>query len=410
MQRWRFTSVVLFLSVLLMAGGVLLSADRVMAAMAIKIGGLVDITGPTSFVGKQYAAGTQDAVNWLNQTQGGINGKEIDYIINDYQYKIPLALARYKQFKARDKVIMISGWGTGDTEAMRPFITKDKMPYVSASYSSHLNDPSQTPYNFFVGTSYSDQMRIALKWFHQDFASNPCYGKRKARVGWLYVDNAYGRAPLPAGAEYLKELGMEFVGAELMGFNDLDATSQVLNMKKRKPDYIFFNITSNAHSVFLKEAKRQKFHAKIVSINWAFDEDIIGLAKGAAEGAMGMGPFAFYGQDVAFMPTIVQWNNDHHGADTYRNVRYVQGWANMLVIFEALRRADQAGKLNGPGIKAALESLRDYNPGGLTAPITFTAEDHRPNTAAKIHIIKGGKIVPHTDYIDVGRRKDWMGH
>ncbi len=409
MKKWQLTGVALFLSVLLVAGGTLLAPHQAMAAEMIKVGGLVDLTGPTSFVGKQYAAGTQDAVNWLNETQGGINGKKIDYLINDYQYKIPLAIARYKQFKARDKVIMISGWGTGDTEAMRPFITKDKLPYVSASYSSHLNNPAQTPYNFFIGTSYSDQMRIAIKWFHEDFKSNPCAGKRKARVAWVYVDNAYGRAPLPAGEEYLKELGMEFVGAELLGFNDLDATSQVLNMKKRKPDYIFFNITSNAHSVFLKEARKHKFSAKIVSINWAFDEDMIRLAGEAGQGAMGVGPFAFYGQDVPFMKTIVDWNNKHHGADTYRNVRYVQGWANMLVIFEGLRRADKSGQLNGPGIKAALESLDNYETGGLTAPITFTAEDHRPNTAARIHTIKGDKIVPYTDYIDVGRRKDWMG-
>ena len=73
MKKWQLTGVALFLSVLLVAGGTLLAPHQAMAAGTIKVGGLVDLTGPTSFVGKQYAAGTQDAVNWLNETQGGIN-------------------------------------------------------------------------------------------------------------------------------------------------------------------------------------------------------------------------------------------------------------------------------------------------------------------------------------------------
>src|SRR5215471_11715335 len=124
----------------------------------IKVGGIFDLTGITSDVGKPFAQGVRDAVQWVNEN-GGINGKKIKLVEVDYGYKIPEAVAAYKRLVNDEKVIMINGWGTGDTEALKESVNKDKVPYLSASFSGHLTDPSKTPYNFFVAPSYSDQLR-----------------------------------------------------------------------------------------------------------------------------------------------------------------------------------------------------------------------------------------------------------
>jgi branched-chain amino acid transport system substrate-binding protein len=73
-------------------------------------------------------------------------------------------------------------------------------------------------------------------------------------------------------------------------------------------------------------------------------------------------------------------------------LHYVKSWVSMLVMAEGLKRAKKAGKLHGPGLKAALETLRDYKVGGLCAPITYTPTDHRPNTSMAIGGVKDGKI------------------
>jgi hypothetical protein len=63
----------------------------------------------------------------------------------------------------------------------------------------------------------------------------------------------------------------------------------------------------------------------------------------------------------------------------------------MQVMCEGLKRAKKAGKVDGPGLKAALETLKDYDTGGLTPPITFTAKDHRPSTTCTIYGMKDAK-------------------
>src|SRR5437868_2933652 len=124
-------------------------------AKEIKVGGLFDLTGVTSDVGKSFAKGVHDCVQARNAA-GGINGKKINLIEVDYGYKIPEAVAAYKRLVNDEKVIMINGWGTGDTEGLKASVNQDKIPYISASFSGHLTDPSKTPYNFFVAPSYSD--------------------------------------------------------------------------------------------------------------------------------------------------------------------------------------------------------------------------------------------------------------
>ena len=157
----------------------------------IKVGGIFDLTGITSDVGKSFAQGVRDGVQWTNDN-GGINGKKIRLVDVDYGYKIPEAVAAYKRMVGDDKVILINGWGTGDTEGLKAQVNQDKIPYLSASLSGHLTDPSKTPYNFFVAPSYSDQLRAWLRWVKDDWKDK----SRNAKVAFFYGDNAYGKAPI----------------------------------------------------------------------------------------------------------------------------------------------------------------------------------------------------------------------
>src|SRR5438270_13163786 len=80
----------------------------------IKVGGIFDLTGITSDVGKPFAQGVRDGVQWTNEN-GGINGKKIRLVDVDYGYQIPEAVAAYKRMVGDDTVIMSNGRGTGAT-------------------------------------------------------------------------------------------------------------------------------------------------------------------------------------------------------------------------------------------------------------------------------------------------------
>jgi len=79
-----------------------------------------------------------------------------------------------------------------------------------------------------------------------------------------------------------------------------------------------------------------------------------------------------------------------------------------MVWSEALKRADKAKALTGEGVKAALETLQNFDLGGLTANITYTPSDHRPSTKTPIYMIQSGKLVKVAEF-DMPRKQQWLG-
>jgi branched-chain amino acid transport system substrate-binding protein len=371
-------------------------------AQEIKVGGIFDLTGVTSDVGKSFAKGVRDAVQWTNE-KGGINGKTIRLIDVDYGYKMPEAVAAYKRMTGDDKVIMINGWGTGDTEQLKGQVNADKVPYISASFSAHLTDPSKTPYNFFVAPSYSDQLRAWLSWVKDDWKDK----SRNPRVAFYYGDNAYGKSPMEAGRQFCKEKGIDLVDEEVLPGVFQDATSQLLTTKQKGADYVYINVTTTGVSTVLKDAKKLGLNIKFGSNPYGFSEALPAVAKEAAEGVTGVVPHVPFGENVPGMKKVVDAHNKNHPGEMGDAI-YVRGWSYVLVWTEALKRADKANALNGPGVKAALETFRDFDLGGLTNPVTYTATDHRPMTKTPIYMIKGGKLVKVAEY-DMPRKTEWLG-
>lgn len=371
-------------------------------AQEIKVGGLFDLTGITSDVGKPYAQGVQDGVAALN-AKGGINGKKVRLISVDYGYKIPEAVSAYKRLVTDERVVMINGWGTGDTLALKDFVNKDKIPYFSASFAGDLTDPSKTPYNFFVAPSYSDQLRAWLSWVKTDWKNK----SRAPKVAFFYGDNAYGRAPVEAGRRFCKETGIDLVDEEVVPGNFQDATSQLLNMKQKGADYAYINVTTTGVSLILRDAKKLGLATRFGSNPYGFSEALPAVAREAAEGVTGVVPHVPFGENVPGMKALLDYHKANHPNDTH-DALYVRGWSYVQVWAEALRRADKAGQLTGEGVKKAAETLKDFDVGGLTAPVTYSPTDHRPSTKTRIYQIKGGKLVKIAEF-DMPRKPEWLG-
>ena len=369
-------------------------------AQAIKLGNLVDLTGPTSDQGKDIAQGRIDATEYFN-AQGGVNGKKLELISVEYGFQPPRAVAAYKKFVDQDKVLLVLGYGTPDTEALRPFITKDKVPYLSGSYSGHLTDPKSTPYNFPGGIDYTSQIRIFLNYVKETWKD----ASRKPKVAFIFADNAYGRAPIESGRKYAAEIGVDLVDEEIIPTVLTDATSQLLTMKQKDPDFVYVNTNTQWVPVVLKDSYKLGLKTKYVINNYGLDERTPKLAGDAAEGVIGIQDVAYWGDNVPGMKVLMDYHQKHHPNDTH-NSPYMRGWLWTIVAAEGIKRA--GNNLTGEAVKRAMETLKDFDTWGITPPFTYTSEDHRPTMTARLVMIKGGKIVPMRE-VSVNRDMVWIG-
>ncbi len=406
--------------------GTLLVASLALAATAfaadkIPVGHLAALTGPTSAVGIPYGAGVADAMNYINKN-GGINGKQLDFQTVDYSYNAPRAVATYKKWMSNLNPVAIQGWGTADTEALVKFIAKDKVTYISASYSGHLTDPqgkskhtkAPAPYNFFYGPSYSDACRGLVQWAADDWKAKGASGK--AKFIHMGDNHPYPNAPKAACAAYAEELGFEVKPSIVYSLKPADAKAQCLSLKDSGADYAYLGNTSGSNISLLKSCNTVGVDTQFLTNVWGWDENAINATGAAGDGVAWVVGAATWKDNVAGSATLkaISKMSDPSGKES-RALHYVRGVCGTFFMKEAMIKADTMGKINGTNIKKAMETMQAFVPAGLEGvclPSTWTDEDHRGTTLVSVYTSKfnGGDIKMNKQAtVEVPRRAEWLG-
>ncbi len=359
-------------------------ASTAVAEEVIKVGAVQPVTGRFAFAGVHINAGLEDALMMANE-EGGINGKKIKYIMEDGTYKVDVAVAAFKRIMARDNPIIMYGESTALGKAMAPEI-KDryKVLYSSTSFSSELANAEKNPYMFVTGPTYSDMFGILLKYIAKE--------KPGANVAFFYSDTEFGKDPIPYGRKMCKKLGLNLVAEEVAKVGGVDIASQVLDMKRKKTEYVIFQgFVLSPVSAVIKQSRAYGLKAKFMGTHWGTHKMLLDKLGPLAEGYLGVMPYAFYWQDeIPMIRKIKAWNKKHHPEVKYRPTSYMQGFMTGLVFVECLRRADKMGELTGDGLVKALQSIKNVDVGGLMAPITVVnnkipmGKVYRANVSKKI--------------------------
>ncbi len=364
---------------------------------AIKVGAIFDLTGATADVGTPYSEGVKAYVDWLN-SQGGVEGHPIDLISADYAYKVDMAEQLYSQFVS-EGVVAFMGWGTGDTEALRTKIAEDKIPFMSASYSAALTKLDEAPYNFLIGTTYSDQAIIAIRWAMDDWAARG--NSDKPKVAIIHHDSPFGQSPLADAKAFAEANGVGFMSIA-MPKGATDYVAELAQIQQFGANYVVVHTVSSPAAVLLKDAANQGLKDKFtfILLNWCADEIFINLAGPAAEGVVGAIPFTPPTSPVDGHKAPDEWLKAHGSSLAEKGLHFSQGWWTMAVMTEGIRRVVQQGKeVTGENVRAALESIQNFETGGVTAPISFSPTSHKGNNALRLFKVEGGKWVQLSDYI-----------
>jgi branched-chain amino acid transport system substrate-binding protein len=384
--RVGFVAVVLALA--LSAG----AQGRIEAAASIKIGGIFALTGPTSDVGVPYSEGVKAYVSYIN-ARGGVKGRKIDFVSQDYAYNVARGEQLYTQLKASG-VIAIQGWGTADTEALRTRVNADKIPYMSASYAATLVNPQETPYNFFVAPSYSTQMRIALRFIAENT------GGQQTEVAVFHHDSPFGQSPLDDGKRYIqsKKLKLGYETYTMPG-GATDYTALLIKAKAQGARWIIIQNVSTPAALLARDIARAGLDMKIVCLNWCGDEIFVGLAGRAAVGHYTVQPWGTTGLKVLGLKTPSAWLTARGKTLGNATVHFVQGWYTMAVMLKGVERVIATGKsVNGPNLKAALESMPKFSTGGVTPDVKFTTRTHEGLHSSRIFQVIRGRFRQVTGY------------
>lgn len=409
----------------------------------ILVKGFFDRSGPTSDVGLPYSQAILDFIAEVNR-KGGIKKHKIVIEWEDFQNDPDKALQIYETWKTQKNwtsVVTIFGWNTKDSVLLNQKVASDLVPYISASYagtlgspkdiqkdvllpdkSTHKVDTKGAPYNFYVGTDSSTSIRLALKFVESSKAD---------KVAFFYCNTDDCTSPIPAGKTYADTLKLP-IGPDLQVPLSADAAkidSLVKDYFAKNPVktderlWIWIGNTTNTASMIARAVAQYAPSARLVVNVWGFDETMYARCQDpqkttnpCAGRVFGLMPFAAYG-DLSYkgMKDLVVMQNKQRelaGEDktTFRNVRYVQGYVSFLIWKAALEQIlDQNREASGYNIKAELERFRAFSTAGLTLPISFSANDHRPTNGALIYSFNEAGGLDFQSQVELEQKPEWLG-
>ncbi|TCH99995.1 branched-chain amino acid ABC transporter substrate-binding protein [Roseococcus sp. SYP-B2431] len=415
--------------------GLLLAAPA-MAQAPYQIGHIADYSGATSDVGVPYGRGVQDALAWVNANRR-IGGRTMNVMTTDYGYQAQRAIAQYQSWMGRERPVAIQGWGTADTEALTTFVTRDRVPYISASYSAALTDPSgrapraekAAPFNFFYGPSYSDALRAMLIWARQDWTARGQAGR--PRFVHMGANHPYPNSPKAAGEALAAELGFDVIPAIQFALTPGDYTAQCLTLKNQGANYAYLGNTAGSNISVLRACQTVGVQVQFLGNVWGMDENAMKAAGAAANGVVfPVRTATVWGGEAPGMANVraISRLSDQAGT-AYRPVHYLAGVCAAMLMVEAMdTAAANNGAVNGPRIRDGFYARQNWVPAGFEGvcePSNFTAEDHRGTLTVGLYraVVSGDTTQGSVDElmragtmrldrvtsITLDRRRDWLG-
>jgi branched-chain amino acid transport system substrate-binding protein len=368
-------------------------------AAPIKVGAVINLTGPASTWGQFHAKGQQDYFRYVNEKKGGVAGRQIKLTIVDHAYKVDEGLKFVKKFCAQDKMDMIATWDAGLGMSAKPIIQKYETPCINYStYQGILNPPLD--YMYLPFASYILDSQAVL-----DYIKAIHKGKKAPKVGLLTYNNPYGKSIQEPSKEYAAKNNVEIVGIEEFppkAGGDLRTPLAVL--RKAGAEYVFMQILPVHIANALRDADLISYKVPFFGTWTATDPDFFGLAKGRIRNRLFMqfsgGLPSDNAPGVKLMMEVGQYS-----AIKEFDTSYWEGVVVGMIMERAFQRAQEKfGKINKKTINQALESFNKEDFGGLFPPTTYTKDNHEGSFVARIvQIHEDATYTPMTNFFVPGK-------
>ncbi len=209
----------------LMMGAVTASAVLVagsaLAADTIKIGSVLSITGPASFLGDPEDKTLKMYVEKIN-AEGGVNGKQLELVVYDDAGDANNAKTFATRLVEEDKVVAIVGGSTtGTTMAMIPVFEDAELPFISLAGAVVIIDPVK---KWVFKTPHTDKM--ACQKIFEDMKA-----KGISKIGMISGTGGFGKSMQAQCKGVAPDYGIEVLADETYGPKDSDMTPQLTNIK-----------------------------------------------------------------------------------------------------------------------------------------------------------------------------------
>ena len=330
----------------------------------IVIGGAQPITGVFSFAGVAMNNGLNDFVQWKN-SKGGVAGRKLRYVSEDTGFKLDQGVAIFKKIVAAEKPSFFFGDSTQWSKAVsQQAIASGSIMTSSTSLASVVADPVNMPQHIVPGPTYPRLHEILM-----EYIARTSRGAAKPNIAYVYADTEFGSDGIPGGKARAAKLGLPIVAEIITKQSGIDVAPEVAKLRRAKPDIVIFQgYILTPMPEFVRQLREAGLNPQIMGTAWGLDRPAYDALGALGVRLTGVSMYR-YGHETD-SPMI---NNMREylakARPEIKNISpfYISTWLSGMIFAEVAERCIKANKpLLLPNMKAALESMKEWDTGGIT--------------------------------------------
>ena len=347
----------------------------------IKIGYFGDLSGPTFNFGQSAYNGVLMAAAQTNQL-GGINGRQIDVVIDDDRGSPEEAARLTAKLIERDKVVAIIAGGTsGNSRAAAPKAQSSHIPLISPSST----DPVVTQTGDYIfRTCFVDSFQGEVM---ADFAANQLKAKKAAIL--FDFNSPYGRGLTEFFEMSFRKLGGQIVNKQSYTQGDADFKGQLSSIKGAEPDVIYIPGYYGDVALIAKQARAIGLEQPLLGGDGWDAPELWQLGGDALNGSYISTHYSVDDPSPAIQSFVHEYKQrygnlapDAHAALAYDAARF---------LFNAISRA---GTTDSAKLRDALAQTRNFE--GVTGIISMDADRNAVKPAVVLKLQDASFIYQET--------------
>jgi branched-chain amino acid transport system substrate-binding protein len=358
------------------------------------------VTGPFSTPGGYLNAGLGDFVAWRN-SQGGVLGHRLRYVWEDSSFKTDQAVTIFKKLMASEKPSFFFLDNTAGCKAVaQDAIAAGTVMTSSASLASAVADPVAMPHHFISGPTYGAMHEILMEYLARASRASAT----KPTVALVYTESEFGRDGIPASKARAEKLGIPVVAEIVTKVSGMDVTAEVARLRRVKPDFVIFQgYVVTPIPEFVRQMREAGLQSQVMGTIWSSDKPLLDALLAMNESYMGVVPYRYsHDTESSMMATIRERVASTRPQMGFVSHFYTNAWLAGMVFAEIAERCIKAGKpLRLPHMKAALESMRDFDTGGLTGLLADLSRHQMPSGRLYRLDAKTKRMEPASGWIKV---------
>jgi branched-chain amino acid transport system substrate-binding protein len=194
-----------------------------LASADVKIGSVLSVTGPASFLGDPEKRTLEIYVEAIN-AKGGINGQKIQLVVYDDGGDANNARTFATRLIEEDKVVaVVGGTTTGSTMAMIPAFEEAQIPFISLAGAVQIIQPVR---KWVFKTPHTDTM--ACEKIFADIKR-----RKLSKVALISGSGGFDKSMQAECVKVAPNNGMTIAHQESYGPRDTDMTPQLTNIKSK---------------------------------------------------------------------------------------------------------------------------------------------------------------------------------